>query len=126
MTKEPIILAIESSCDDTGAAVLRGKKVLSNVIANQKIHSNYGGVVPELASRAHQQNIIPVVSTAIDRAKIKKEDIDAIAFTKGPGLLGSLIVGTSFSKSFALGMDIPIISVNHMQAHILAHFIDDN
>ncbi len=126
MTKEPIILAIESSCDDTGAAVLRGKKALSNIIANQKIHSQYGGVVPELASRAHQQNIIPVVSTAIEMAKIKKEDIDAIAFTEGPGLLGSLIVGTSFSKSFALGMGIPIISVNHMQAHVLAHFIDDN
>jgi len=126
MNKEPIILAIESSCDDTGAAVLREKKVLSNIIANQNIHSQYGGVVPELASRAHQQNIIPVVSTAIKLAKIKKEDINAIAFTKGPGLLGSLIVGTSFSKSFALGMDIPIISVNHMQAHILAHFIDDN
>jgi len=126
MHKEPIILAIESSCDDTSAAVLKGRKVLSNEIANQKVHALYGGVVPELASRAHQQNIIPVVDTAIKKANITKEDIDAIGFTKGPGLLGSLLVGSSFAKSFALGMGIPLITVNHMKAHILAHFIDDN
>ena len=103
MSKEPIILGIESSCDDTSAAILQGQKILSNEIANQEIHSLYGGVVPELASRAHQQNIIPVVDTAIKKANINKVDIDAIAFTKGPGLLGSLLVGSSFSKSFALG-----------------------
>ena len=125
MIKKPIILGIESSCDDTAAAVLQGQKILSNIVANQEIHQQYGGVVPELASRAHQQNIIPVVDSAINHAKIKKEDIDAIAFTKGPGLLGSLLVGSSFAKSFALGMNIPLVSVNHMQAHILAHFIDD-
>tara|TARA_B110000116_G_C16800185_1_gene569778 strand:+ start:4445 stop:5461 length:1017 start_codon:yes stop_codon:yes gene_type:complete len=124
MSKKTIILAIESSCDDTAAAILEDKKVLSNVVANQEIHQQYGGVVPELASRAHQQNIIPVVDTAIKKAKIRKQDIDAIAFTKGPGLLGSLLVGSSFAKSFAMGMDIPLIAVNHMQAHILAHFID--
>ena len=125
MSKEPIILGIESSCDDTSAAILQGQKILSNEIANQEIHSLYGGVVPELASRAHQQNIIPVVDIAIKKANINKEDIDAIAFTKGPGLLGSLLVGSSFSKSFALGMNIPLITVNHMQAHILSHFIDE-
>ncbi len=125
MIKEPIILGIESSCDDTSAAVLQGKKILSNEIANQQVHALYGGVVPELASRAHQQNIIPVVDAAIRKANIKKEDINAIAFTKGPGLLGSLLVGSSFSKSFAMGMGIPLITVNHMQAHVLAHFIDE-
>ena len=125
MSKEPIILGIESSCDDTSAAIIQGQKILSNEIANQEIHSLYGGVVPELASRAHQQNIIPVVDTAIKKANINKEDIDAIAFTNGPGLLGSLLVGSSFSKSFALGMNIPLINVNHMQAHILSHFIDE-
>ncbi len=125
MTKEPIILAIESSCDDTSAAVLKGKKVLSNVIANQTIHKEYGGVVPELASRAHQQNIIPVVDSAIKKAKITKNNIDAIAFTKGPGLLGSLLVGTSFAKSFSMGMNIPLIQINHMKAHILSLFIDE-
>tara|TARA_B100001758_G_C18292820_1_gene548000 strand:+ start:83 stop:1099 length:1017 start_codon:yes stop_codon:yes gene_type:complete len=125
MSKEPIILAIESSCDDTAAAILKGKKILSNIVANQEVHSLYGGVVPELASRAHQQNIIPVVDAAIKKADISKNDIDAITFTKGPGLLGSLLVGTSFAKSFAIGMDIPLISVNHMQGHILAHFIDE-
>ena len=125
MSKDPIILGIESSCDDTSAAILQGQKILSNEIANQEIHSLYGGVVPELASRAHQQNIIPVVDIAIKKANINKEDIDAIAFTKGPGLLGSLLVGSSFSKSFALGMNIPLITVNHMQAHILSHFIDE-
>ncbi len=126
MNKDIIILGIESSCDDTSAAILKGRKILSNVIANQSIHEQYGGVVPELASRAHQQNIIPVVDTALKQAKIKKEEIDAVAFTKGPGLLGSLMVGTSFAKSFALGIGIPIIAVNHLQAHILAHFIDES
>jgi N6-L-threonylcarbamoyladenine synthase len=125
MSKEPIILGIESSCDDTGAAILQGKKILSNEISSQIIHSMYGGVVPELASRAHQKNIIPVVDQAIKKANITKENIDAIAFTKGPGLSGSLLVGSSFAKSFAMGMSIPLISVNHMKAHILAHFIDE-
>ena len=125
MIKKPIILGIESSCDDTSAAILQGQKILSNIVANQQIHSFYGGVVPELASRAHQQNIIPVVDTAIKKANINKEDISAIAFTKGPGLLGSLLVGSSFAKSFALGMNIPLIAVNHMQGHILSHFIDE-
>ena len=125
MIKEPIILGIESSCDDTSAAILQGQKVLSNIVANQQVHSLYGGVVPELASRAHQQNIIPVVDAAIKKANINKEDISAIAFTKGPGLLGSLLVGSSFAKSFAMGMNIPLIAVNHMQGHILSHFIDE-
>ena len=125
MTKEPIILAIESSCDDTSAAILQGQKILSNIVASQEIHTQYGGVVPELASRTHQQNIIPVVDAAIKKANLKKEDISAIAFTKGPGLLGSLLVGSSFAKSFAMGIDIPLISVNHMQGHILSHFIDE-
>ncbi|WP_299051554.1 tRNA (adenosine(37)-N6)-threonylcarbamoyltransferase complex transferase subunit TsaD [uncultured Polaribacter sp.] len=119
------ILGIESSCDDTSAAILCNGKVLSNVIANQEVHSKYGGVVPELASRAHQQNIVPVVQQAIEQANITKEDLCAIAFTKGPGLMGSLLVGTSFAKSLALGLQIPLIDVNHMQAHILAHFIKD-
>ncbi|MDX1446588.1 tRNA (adenosine(37)-N6)-threonylcarbamoyltransferase complex transferase subunit TsaD [Lishizhenia sp.] len=123
--KEIIILGIESSCDDTSAAVLRNEEILSNEIASQGVHKEYGGVVPELASRAHQQNIIPVVDTAIKKAGIQKEDIDAIAFTRGPGLLGSLIVGTSFAKSFAMGMDIPMLDCNHMHGHVLAHFIDD-
>ena len=125
MTKEPIILGIESSCDDTSAAILQGRKILSNIVANQQVHTLYGGVVPELASRAHQQNIIPVVDAAIKKANINKEDISAIAFTKGPGLLGSLLVGSSFAKSFVLGMNIPLIAVNHMQGHILSHFIDE-
>jgi N6-L-threonylcarbamoyladenine synthase len=125
MSKLPIILGIESSCDDTCAAILQGQKILSNIVANQDIHKIYGGVVPELASRAHQQNIIPVVDAAIKKANITKEDITAIAFTKGPGLLGSLLVGGSFSKSFAMGMDIPLIAVNHMQGHILSHFINE-
>ena len=117
------ILGIESSCDDTSAAVICNGKVLSNVVANQEVHSKYGGVVPELASRAHQQNIVPVVQQALEKAGIQKEKLTAIAFTRGPGLMGSLLVGTSFAKSFALGLDIPLIDVNHMQAHILAHFI---
>ncbi|CAL2091496.1 tRNA (adenosine(37)-N6)-threonylcarbamoyltransferase complex transferase subunit TsaD [Tenacibaculum sp. 190524A05c] len=125
MKKEVYILAIESSCDDTSAAVLKNDEVLSNVIANQEVHSKYGGVVPELASRAHQQNIVPVVQQAIERAGITKEQLSAIAFTRGPGLMGSLLVGTSFAKSLALGLNIPLIDVNHMQAHILAHFIKE-
>jgi len=123
--KSTYILAIESSCDDTSVAVLQNDKVLSNVVANQEVHSQYGGVVPELASRAHQQNIVPVVHQALLKANIDKKQLDAIAFTMGPGLMGSLLVGTSFAKSMALALGIPLISVNHMQAHILAHFIDD-
>ncbi|WP_103867022.1 tRNA (adenosine(37)-N6)-threonylcarbamoyltransferase complex transferase subunit TsaD [Aquimarina sp. I32.4] len=119
------ILGIESSCDDTSAAVLCNGQVLSNVVASQKIHEQYGGVVPELASRAHQQNIVPVIDQAIKQANISKEDLHAIAFTQGPGLMGSLLVGTSFAKSMALALDIPLIDVNHMQAHILAHFIEE-
>ena len=119
------ILGIESSCDDTSAAILCNGKVLSNVVASQKIHELYGGVVPELASRAHQQNIVPVVDQALKQANIKKTDLSAIAFTRGPGLMGSLLVGTSFAKSMALALDIPLIDVNHMQAHILAHFIEE-
>ncbi len=120
------ILGIESSCDDTAAAVLCNGKILSNVVATQKIHEQYGGVVPELASRAHQQNIVPVIDQALKQAGIQKEDLSAIAFTRGPGLMGSLLVGTSFAKSLALALDIPLIDVNHMQAHILAHFIEED
>ncbi|WP_324719167.1 tRNA (adenosine(37)-N6)-threonylcarbamoyltransferase complex transferase subunit TsaD [Salinimicrobium sp. HB62] len=119
------ILGIESSCDDTAAAVLHNGKILSNVIATQEVHKKYGGVVPELASRAHQQNIVPVIHEALSRAGIKKEDLSAIAFTRGPGLMGSLLVGTSFAKSLSLGLKIPLLEVNHMQAHILAHFIEE-
>ncbi|GIJ96674.1 tRNA N6-adenosine threonylcarbamoyltransferase [Capnocytophaga stomatis] len=119
------ILAIESSCDDTSAAVLENDKVLSNVVANQEVHKQYGGVVPELASRAHLQNIVPVVDNALKKSGISKEQISAIAFTRGPGLMGSLLVGTSFAKSLAMGLGVPLIEVNHMQAHILAHFIDE-
>jgi N6-L-threonylcarbamoyladenine synthase len=117
------ILGIESSCDDTAAAVINNGTILSNVVATQKIHEQYGGVVPELASRAHQQNIVPVVHQALRLANIDKKQLKAIAFTRGPGLMGSLLVGASFSKSLALGLGIPLIAVNHMQAHILAHFI---
>ena len=119
------ILGIESSCDDTAAAVIHNGKILSNIIANQKIHEEYGGVVPELASRAHQQNIVPVVDQALKKAGVTKDQLSAVAFTKGPGLMGSLLVGTSFAKSLAYGLNIPLIDVNHMQAHILAHFIDE-
>lgn len=119
------ILGIESSCDDTSAAILRDGVILSNVTASQAVHEMYGGVVPELASRAHQQNIIPVVDAAIRRAGITKTDITAVAFTRGPGLMGSLLVGTSFAKAFALALDIPIIDVNHLQAHVLAHFVSE-
>ncbi len=117
------ILSIESSCDDTSAAVLRDREVLSNIIANQDVHRRYGGVVPELASRAHQQNIVPVVEMALQKAGIDKRELDAVAFTRGPGLLGSLLVGTSFAKSFAMALGIPIIEVDHLKAHILSHFI---
>jgi N6-L-threonylcarbamoyladenine synthase len=120
------ILGIESSCDDTSAAVLKNNKILANVIANQDVHKFYGGVVPELASRAHQQNIIPVVHRALNLANITKKQIHAVAFTNGPGLLGSLLVGASFAKAFSLALGVPLIEVNHMHAHILAHFIDDD
>ena len=120
------ILAIESSCDDTSASVISNGNILANIIAGQEVHREYGGVVPELASRAHQQNIVPVVHQALKLAKIRKEVLSAIAFTKGPGLLGSLLVGGSFAKSFALGLNIPLIEVNHMEAHVMAHFIKEN
>ena len=124
MSKEDIyILGIESSCDDTAAAILKNDEVLSNCIANQEIHKKYGGVVPELASRAHLSNIVPVVTQALDDAKVNPEILSAIAFTKGPGLIGSLLVGTEFSKALGLSLDIPVIEVNHMQAHLLVHFI---
>ena len=119
------ILGIESSCDDTSAAIVRDGVILSNVIASQKVHEEYGGVVPELASRAHQQHIIPVVDSAIKRAGITKDEIGAVAFTRGPGLLGSLLVGTSFAKGFSLARSIPLIEVNHLQAHVLALFIKE-
>lgn len=119
------ILAIESSCDETSASVIHNGKVLNNFIATQSVHKNFGGVVPELASRAHQQNIIPIIDQALNHANIAKSSLNAVAFTQGPGLLGSLLVGASFVKSFAMAMNIPIIGVNHMQAHILAHFIGD-
>ena len=120
-----IILGIESSCDETSAAICVDGEIRSNIIANQVVHQHYGGVVPELASRAHQQNIIPAIEEAISVAKISKNEVDAVAFTRGPGLLGSLLVGTSFAKGFALARRLPLIEVNHMQAHILAHFIED-
>ncbi len=124
MTDKPItVLGIESSCDDTSAAVIRDGILLSNVIASQKVHEEYGGVVPELASRAHQQNIVPVVDAAIKRAGITKSDLSAIAFTRGPGLLGSLLVGTSFAKGLSLGLRVPIVDVNHLHGHVLSHFV---
>ena len=122
LTKPLIILGIESSCDETSAAVSCDDVILSNIIAGQKVHEAYGGVVPELASRAHQQNIVPVVDQALSEAKINKKDLDAIAFTNGPGLMGALLVGASFAKSFSMGLNIPLIEVNHLQAHVLAHF----
>lgn len=124
-TKSIYILAIESSCDDTSAAILLNDTVLSNIVANQNIHAAYGGVVPELASRAHQQNIVPVVQQALKIAGIAISDLNAIAFTRGPGLMGSLLVGTSFAKSLSIALNIPLIAVNHMHAHVLAHFIKD-
>ena len=125
MEKEPFILAIESSCDDTSAAIIKGDKILSNIVSTQEVHKEFGGVVPELASRAHQKNIIPTVDLALKEAKITKKDLDAIAFTRGPGLLGSLLVGVSFAKSFSMALNKPMIEVNHMEAHILAHLIND-
>jgi len=127
MPNNPVfILALESSCDDTAAAVLENGKVLSNVVANQLVHVQYGGVVPELASRAHQQNIVPVVEAALNDAYVEKGSLSAIAFTQGPGLMGSLLVGSSFAKSMSMALGIPLIGINHMQAHILAHFIDND
>lgn len=123
--KQVYILAIESSCDDTAAAVLCNDAVIANIVANQSIHNQYGGVVPELASRAHQQNIVPVIDAALKKANITRNQLSAIAFTQGPGLMGSLLVGSSFAKSLSFGLQIPLIAVNHMQAHILAHFIDE-
>ncbi|RYD71600.1 MAG: tRNA (adenosine(37)-N6)-threonylcarbamoyltransferase complex transferase subunit TsaD [Sphingobacteriales bacterium] len=120
-----VILAIESSCDETSVAICNNGKITANVIANQTIHENYGGVIPELASRVHQQNIVPAIQQALTIAKVNKKDVNAVAFTQGPGLLGALLVGVSFAKSFALALNLPLIAVNHMQAHILAHFIDD-
>ncbi|TKC03757.1 tRNA (adenosine(37)-N6)-threonylcarbamoyltransferase complex transferase subunit TsaD [Pedobacter frigoris] len=120
-----VILAIESSCDETSVAICNNGKITANVIANQTIHQNYGGVIPELASRVHQQNIVPVIQQALIDAKVTKKELNAVAFTRGPGLLGSLLVGVSFAKSFALALNLPLVSVNHMHAHILAHFIDD-
>ncbi|HEY5748691.1 MAG TPA: tRNA (adenosine(37)-N6)-threonylcarbamoyltransferase complex transferase subunit TsaD [Chryseolinea sp.] len=119
----PVILAIESSCDETSASVITNGKVLNNIIATQAVHQKYGGVVPELASRAHQQNIVAVVDEALQKSGLTKTDLDAVAFTRGPGLMGSLLVGVSFAKGLALALDIPLIEVNHMQAHVLAHFI---
>jgi N6-L-threonylcarbamoyladenine synthase len=124
--KDIYILGIESSCDDTSAAILKNGIVLSNIIANQNIHKKYGGVVPELASRAHLSNIIPVIDAALKESNVKLKQISAIAFTRGPGLMGSLIIGTEFSKGLALSLDIPVIDVNHMQAHILVHFINNS
>ena len=121
-----IILGIESSCDDTSASIIKDGVLLSNVIASQKVHEAYGGVVPELASRAHQQNIVPVVSEAIKQACIKKEDINGIAFTRGPGLLGSLLVGTSFAKGLSMALNIPLLDVNHLHGHVLSHFIKED
>lgn len=121
----PIILAIESSCDETSAAVIKNGKVLNNIVASQAVHRKYGGVVPELASRAHQQNIVMVVRESMEQSGVAKTDLDAIGFTRGPGLIGSLLVGVSFAKGMALGLSIPLIEVNHMQAHILAHFIEE-
>ncbi|MCI5560400.1 MAG: tRNA (adenosine(37)-N6)-threonylcarbamoyltransferase complex transferase subunit TsaD [Phocaeicola sp.] len=125
MKKDIIILGIESSCDDTSAAVLRNGVLLSNVTAGQAVHEAYGGVVPELASRAHQQNIVPVVDTALKRAGVSREELSAVAFTRGPGLMGSLLVGVSFAKGFARALNIPLIDVNHLSAHVLAHFIQE-
>jgi N6-L-threonylcarbamoyladenine synthase len=121
----PIILAIESSCDETSASVITNGKVLNNIIATQAVHRKYGGVVPELASRAHQQNIVATVQAAMESSGTAKTQLDAVAFTRGPGLMGSLMVGISYAKGLALGLDIPLIAVNHMQAHVLAHFIDE-
>ena len=125
MYMNEIILAIESSCDDTSASVIRGEYLLSNIMASQKVHESYGGVIPELASRAHQQNILPVVDQAVKQAGVTLNDIDAIAFTRGPGLLGSLLVGTSFAKGLSISIGKPLVEVNHLQGHILSHFIKE-
>ncbi|RYZ50542.1 MAG: hypothetical protein EOP49_13775, partial [Sphingobacteriales bacterium] len=125
MSQPSNILAIESSCDETSAAVVQDGKVLSNVIATQKVHEAFGGVVPEMASRAHMQNIVPVVDVALKNAGVDKKDIHAVAFTQAPGLIGSLLVGTCFAKSLAQALGVPLISVHHMQAHVLAHFIEE-
>lgn len=119
------ILGIESSCDDTSASIVKNGTVLSNIVANQSVHALYGGVVPEVASRAHQVHIVPVVDVALQKAGVKKDELDAVAFTRGPGLIGSLLVGVSFAKAFAMSLDLPLIEVNHMQAHVLAHFAED-
>ena len=126
MINDVYILAIETSCDDTSVAILKNQKVLSNIVSSQKIHEIYGGVVPELASREHDRLIIPVIKEAVNQAGVNLFNINAIAYTRGPGLLGSLLVGTSFAKSLALSLNIPLIEINHMQAHILSIFIDDN
>ena len=126
MKEDVYILAIETSCDDTSVAVLKNRKVLSNIVSSQKIHEIFGGVVPEIASREHDKLIVPVFKKAIKESKIELNDVDAIAYTRGPGLLGSLLVGTSFAKSLALSLNIPLIEINHMQAHILSIYIDDN
>ncbi|MFT6717502.1 MAG: N6-L-threonylcarbamoyladenine synthase [Saprospiraceae bacterium] len=126
MNETPLILSIESSCDDTSVAILRGREVLSNVVSTQKVHEEFGGVVPELASRAHQKNMVPTVDLAVKKAGVELKQLDAVGFTVGPGLLGSLLVGVSFAKSMALALDVPLITVNHMEAHILAHFIDSD
>lgn len=123
--RDVIILAIESSCDDTSASIVRNGEVLSNVVASQDVHKIYGGVVPEVASRAHQVHIVPVVEVALQQAGIRKNELNAIAFTRGPGLIGSLLVGVSFAKAFAMSLNLPLIEVNHMQAHVLAHFAED-
>ena len=125
MDQDIYILGIESSCDDTSAAVLKGEVLLSNVTASQAVHEAYGGVVPELASRAHQKNIVPVVDQALKKAGVSREELSAVAFTRGPGLLGSLLVGTSFAKGLALALNVPLIDVNHLQGHVLAHFVED-
>jgi N6-L-threonylcarbamoyladenine synthase len=126
LNESPLILGIESSCDDTSVAIIKGHQILANVVSNQKIHAEYGGVVPELASRAHQQNIVPAYEIAIKRAGIQQDQLNAIAYTRGPGLMGSLLVGSSFAKGLSLALEVPLIEVHHMHAHILAHLIDDN
>ena len=125
VNKDIIILGIESSCDDTSVSISKNNQILSNIVANQKVHVKYGGVVPELASRAHQKNIIPTISLALKKANISKDQIDAIAFTRGPGLMGSLLVGSSFAKSLSISLDKPLIEINHMEAHVLSNCIDN-
>lgn len=126
MSSKPVILGIESSCDDTSIAILQGNQILANIVSNQKVHAEFGGVVPELASRAHQQNIVPTLKVALNRSNKSLKDVSAIAYTKGPGLMGSLLVGSSFAKGLSIALDVPLIEVHHMRAHILAHMIEDN